>query len=191
MLKALQGTVVVSRGDLETEGGLQRAPGSMLFYGRKVDVPWGHVVASGDDALPLGTVVVMQADLGRTIERDGMKLQVCRTSRPDASGKAGRVIARDVLAIRQAQPSDPSWPYVAPTGRRVMRLADLAPASDVIEMVSERDGFDRGDDELGQRWLFEPAKGSRFDDELGTWVSVLEEHVQAEDVEADLEVAPV
>lgn len=191
MLKALKGTVVVSRGDLETEGGLQRAPGSRLFYGRKVDVPWGHVVASGDDALPLGTVVVMQADLGRTAEREGMQLQLCRTSRPDASGKVGKVLARDVLAIRLAEPSDPAWPYVAPPGRRVMSLAELDRASDIIDMVAERDGFDRGYDELGQRWLFEPAKGSRFDDELGTWVSVLEEHVQAEDVIGDLEVAPV
>lgn len=188
MLRALKGTVVVSRGDLDVESGLQRAPGSMLFYGRKVDVPWGHVVASGDDALPVGSVVVMQADLGRTVQHGGMKLQVCRTARVEAKGK---VTQRDVLAVRVAEPTDPTWPYASPPGRLVMRLVDLPPASDVILMAVERDGFDRGDDEYGQRWLFEPAKGSRFEDEHGTWVSVMEEHLQAEDDTADLEVAPV
>jgi hypothetical protein len=188
MLKALSGSVVVSRGDLETERGLQRAPGSLLFYGREVDVPWGHVVASGDDELPVGSVVVMQADLGRTAAFEGMKVQVAHTSRKVGFEKTAK---RDVLAVRQAAPADPEWPYVAPKGRRVMRLVDLAPASEVIQMVAERDGFDRGDDEDGRRWLFEPAKGSRFDDELGTWVSVKVEHLQAEQLEEDLEVAPV
>jgi hypothetical protein len=188
MLKALKGTVVVSRGDLDVESGLQRAPGSMLFYGRAVDVPWGHVIASGDDALPVGSVVVMQADLGRTAQRDGMKLQLCCTARANDKGK---VTQRDVLALRVAEPTDPTWPYASPQGRHVMRLVDLPPASDLIDMVVESDGFDRGDDEHGQRWLFEPAKGSRFEDEHGTWVSVMGEHLQAEDVAGDLEVAPV
>ncbi|MBT9557890.1 MAG: hypothetical protein IV100_17775 [Myxococcales bacterium] len=182
MLKAIQGTVVVSRGDLERDArGTQRAPGSLILLGREVDPPWAHVVASGDDELKVGEVVVVQPDLGRTFDYRGMRVQKAATSREACEDRATMRPLREVLARKV---DDTDWPYRAPSGRVVLRLVPAPDASELLDLPPEVDGFDRGEDHEGRVYLVKKRDGFIWHDGDGDWLSAREEVVQAEQAAA-------
>jgi hypothetical protein len=179
MLKAIQGTVVVARGDLERDArGTQRAPGSLILLGREVDPPWAHVVASGDDELKVGEVVVVQPDLGRTFDYRGMRVQKAATSRED---RATSRAMREVLAVKD---NNADWPYRAPSGRVVLRLVPPPDASELLDLPPEVDGFDRGEDHEGRVYLVKKRDGFIWHDGEGDWLSARAEVVQAEQAAA-------
>lgn len=163
MLRALLGTVIVARAELE------KAP-SGLWYGREVTLPWGTVIASGDPSIAIGQRVIFQADESAQVYED-MKVQTLFTSRPhDGKTRPGS----EVLAIYRAGQFED-------TGDRVvLKLQPSPPASEVIEGVTDRDGVERGEDIHGRAYLYPRASGSQWSDSTGRYASVRRSELAAE-----------
>lgn len=181
MLKALKGSVIVSRGDLNRNAhGDQLAPGSSgLVYGRDVDVPWATVIASSATGLALGQRVIMQPDLGDEVQWQGMRVERLDVDQRDPRTKEPKAA---VLALFERDDERPDWPYRDPPHRTVLRLVPPEDSEDSPIVGSRRahdDGHERGVDRQGRLTLVPKRVGNRWADEHGAWCSVRETEVAA------------
>ena len=175
-LKARRGDVLAAVIDLDTVSGTtpdgrryagQVDPQTGLLLAEGIRPPRGTVIAMGDRAaevtgLELGDCIVLQRDLGRCFEWEGMTVQRLSVVQPCTRCKSGWVTTGKLLARVTADGY-----YQGAAGRVVDLVADAHQVSE-LAIKAEDTGLDWTEGGLG----YVPGTGSEWVDGGEHWVSL-------------------